>query len=162
MDGGPKGASVQTSAPPELTPSQKNQWNAFVDYMDKSGYKGSQLLDDKDKNLGQFMFDKFKQTTPGITLTYMDVPRVQQDLQNYRNNLVTQYKAGKIAPDESIKSEDDIMAGLSPVDGWLGSKTSSHKFPVAMATSNVNGNVTTKNYGTNVSQFDADRKLNKK
>lgn len=46
------------------------------------------------------------------------------------------------------------MGGISKVDGWLGSKTSSYKFPTAAAT-NTNQSVT--NYGTNTQAFDKDR-----
>ena len=50
-----------------------------------------------------------------------------------------------------MKSPDEIMAGLSPVDGWLGSQTSSHKYPVAMLTNNG----VTQNFGTNTAAYDA-------
>lgn len=153
MEGGlpPKGATVQTQTPPPLTPAQRQQWNSFIDYLDKSGYKGSPVLDDRDKKLGQFLFDKYRHETPGVTITYQDVPRVQQDLQDSRNEAVNLYKTGKAKFD--VKDESEIMSGLSPVDGWLGSKTSSHKFPVAVATVNNQGNVATTNYGTDMERY---------
>lgn len=147
----PKGATVQTQAPPPLTPVQRQQWNSFIDYLDKSGYKGNPILDDRDKKLGQFLFDKYRHETPGVTITYQDVPRVQQDLQNSRNEAVNLYKTGKAKFD--VKDESEIMANLSPVDGWLGSKTSSHKFPVAVATTNNQGNISTTNYGTDMERY---------
>lgn len=141
-----------------LTPVQKQQWNLFQDYMQKNGLAGNPALDDRNKGLGQYYFQQFAAHTPGFSLTYQDVPRVQQELQDYRANLVNQYKAGKIAPSDDIKSEADIMGNLSPVDSWLGSKTSSSRFPVATAT-NSQGQTT--NYGTDVSAFDQARGLNK-
>lgn len=146
--------SQQQQPPPGLTPVQRNQWNQFIDYLDKQGVKGSPLLDQRDKNLGQYYFQKFAATNPGITINYNDVPRVQQELQDYRNNLINQWKAGKIQGDD-IKTADDIMPGLSATDGWLGSKTSSYKYPVASVVRTENGKTTKTDYGTNTEAFDA-------
>lgn len=133
--------------PPGLTPLQRMQWNSFIDFLEKEGVKGSPLLDQRDKNLGKFYFQKFVTSNPGITLRYEDVPRIQQELQDYRANLVNQWKNGKVSVD-SVKTEDDIMPGLSQVDGWLGSKTSSYKYPVSTDLLTKNGNATATNYGT--------------
>jgi len=139
--------------PPGLTPLQRAHWNMFVDYLDKQGVKGSPLLDQRDKNLGQYYFQKFASTNPGLSITYNDVPKIQQELQDYRANLINQWKAGKIQGD-GIKTEDDIMPNLSGVDGWLGSKTSSYKYPTASATVTQNGKTTKVDYGTNTEAFD--------
>lgn len=146
--------SQQQIPPPGLTPQQRMQWNMFVDYLDKQGVKGSPILDQKDKNLGQYYFDKFASTNPGLSITYKDVPRVQQELQDYRNNLIGQWKSGKIQGND-IKTENDIMPNLSPADGWLGSKTSSYKYPTASATVVVNGVPAKVDYGTDTEKFDA-------
>lgn len=145
----------QQQPTPKLTPRQKLEWNNFLDFMDKSGYKGSPVLDERDKNLGKFLFDKYKSMTKGVTLDYRDVPRVQQELQDYRTDLVNKYKKGLVQADSSVKTDADIMPNLSQVDGWLGSKTSSHKFPVAIGTQNVNGAVKTTNYGTDLDKYNA-------
>lgn len=142
---------------PPLTVKQKTDWNNFIDFVDKEGFKGNALLDAKDKNIGLYLMQKYKSQNPQTTVTYIDVPRVQQELQDYRNNLVGQYKKGLIS-NSGIKSEDEIMPGLSQVDGWLGSKTSQHKFPVAQATTVVNGKSTTKDFGTDIAAFDARKK----
>jgi len=141
---------------PPLTDQQKIQWNRFIDFMDKEGYKGSDQLDNRDTNMGKFLFQKFKSKNPDVTITYDDVPRVQADLQNYRQHLINQYKSGKMVDKHNdIKDPDkEIMPGLSQVDGWLGSKTSSYKFPTASAT-NLDQTVT--NYGVNTAAFDKDR-----
>jgi hypothetical protein len=144
----------QQQPPPGLTPQQRAQWNMFIDYLDKQGVKGSPLLDQRDKNLGQYYFQKFASTNPGLQITYNDVPRVQQELQDYRNNLVGQWKAGKVQGVD-IKTEDDIMPGLSNVDGWLGSKTSSYRYPTASSTVTANGKTSKVDYGTNTEAFDA-------
>lgn len=137
--------------PPGLTPQQRMAWNMFIDYLDKQGLKGSPLLDQKDKNLGQYQFQKFASLNPGLPITYNDVPKVQQELQDYRSNLVNQWKAGKAAV-EGVKTEDDIMPNLSVPDGWLGSKTSSYKYPGYVESVTKAGNTNTTDHG--VSKFD--------
>lgn len=140
---------------PPLSPAQKNDWNRFIDFVDKEGFKGNPTLDDKNKQLGNYLMQKFQSLNPKTTITYNDVPRVQQELQNYRTDVVNQWKANKsIVPD--AKSEDEIMPGLSGVDGWFGSKTSSHKFPTATYSRTENGQTTTTNYGTDTQRYDAD------
>lgn len=144
---------VKAPTPPPLNNQQKSDWNGFLDFVDKSGYRGSPLLDQKDKNMGMFLFQKYQSLNPHTTITYNDVPRVQSELQNYRNDLVNKYKSGKVQID-GIKSEDEIMPDLSVADGWLGSKTSSHKFPVATLTQTNNDGTTVTNFGTNLQAYD--------
>ena len=134
-----------------LTPVQKQHWNAFVDYMGNQNLKGNAILDQRDKSIGQQAFLRFKAANPGVSLKYEDVPVVQKELQDYRSDLVNKYKSGQAKVD-GVKNEDEIMPGLSDVDGWIGSKTSSHKFPVASFTS-AKGEKT--DYGTNTKLYDA-------
>lgn len=144
---------------PPLTNKQKQDWNMFIDFMDKQGYKGKPELDDRNTDFGRYMFQKFAAHTPGVTITYADVPRVQKEIQDYRNNLIQQYKAGKLEAGYEIKDpETDIMPGVSKIDGWLGSKTSSYKFPTAVAVGSDGKPV---NYGVDVAAYDKDRGLNK-
>lgn len=147
---------MATPAPqPPLSDKQKMEWNRLIDFMDKEGYKGSEHLDNRDTNLGKFLFQKFQAQNPDVTIRYEDVPRVQTELQNYRQHLIQQFKDKKMQASTEIKDpEKEIMPGLSKVDGWLGSKTSSYKFPTAVAT-NAQGQQT--NYGVNTEQFDKDR-----
>lgn len=133
-----------------LTSVQKEHWNKFVDFLEKSGYKGNAELDNRDKTLGQDLLAKFNKQYPESQLSYQDVPLVQTELQNYRQQLVNKWKAGQASGD-GIKDESEIMPGLSPVDGWLGSKTSSHRFPVATLTQ-TDG--TKKDFGVNTDQYD--------
>lgn len=139
---------------PPLTPQQKAQWNSFLDYLEKIGYKGSPLLDNKNTALGAKLLDQYRGINPDFNLTYDNVKDVQQELQDYRNTLVNQFKQGKAVVD-GVKSADEIMAGLSPVDGWLGSKTSSWRFPVATLTSTTPNGTTKKDFGTDLAAYDA-------
>jgi hypothetical protein len=142
---------MQGAQTPPLTPEQRVQWNLFVDYLDKQGVKGSKDLDARDKGLGAQMMAQYQKVNPNFNLTYDRISDVQQDLQDYRKQVVNDYKAGKVQLDPSVKSVDDVLPNISPVDGWLGSKTSSYKYPTAQAT--IQGKKT--DYGVNTSQYDA-------
>lgn len=132
-----------------LTPVQKEHWNKFVDFMQKSGYKGSAELDNRDKQLGQDLLAKFNKQYPESQISYQDVSTVQGDLQNYRQQLIKKWKANPSTTDAA--SEDEIMPGISKIDGWLGSKTSSYKFPTA---SMAHTDGTKQNFGVNTDQYD--------
>lgn len=139
---------------PPLTPEQRQQWNDFIDYMDKSGYKGSPQLDNRNTSLGNSLIEQYRKTNPNFTLTYDNIRDVQQDLQDYRTTMVDKYKKGKVVVD-GVKSEDDIMPGLSDVDGWLGSKTSSWKYPQATFTQKVPEGTLVKRFGTDIAAYEA-------
>lgn len=137
--------------PPPLTLDEKNQWNGFVDYLKKRGVGGSAALDNRDTNMGQQLMEEYRKQNPHFTLGYDRVGDVQQDLQNYRQSLVQKYKANPaIIP--GIKDESEIMGGLSPVDNWLGSKTSMQRYPGATLTQS-DGSV--QNFGLNQAAYDA-------
>jgi len=134
---------------PPLTPIQRQDWNSFIDFTEKEGYKGNPILDDKDKKLGMYLMQKYKSLNPKSTITYADVPRVQSELQQVKTNAIQEYRKN---PSEfnGVKSEDEILPSISKVDGWLGSKTSSNKFPVATLIKNTPGKSDTTYYGTNI------------
>lgn len=140
------------AVPNPLTNDQKVHWNNFVDYLQKTGYKGSKALDNRNMAMGENLLAKFNQMNPGSQIRYEDVPMVQSELQKYRQDLVNRWKSGKAEGTPDIKTEDDIMGGLSPVDGWLGSKTSSYKFPTAVVTQSDGNKV---NYGVDTKLYDA-------
>lgn len=146
------GAAIPQKPQP-LTPEQRDAWNGFIDYLQKTGYKGSTALDNRNMALGQNLLNRYNaMLPPEKRISYEDVARVQQELQDYRANLISKYKAGKVAADSSIKNVDtDVMPNLSPVDGWLGSKTSSYKFPTAVLT---HSDGTKTNFGTNTEAYD--------
>lgn len=145
---------VRAAAMQKLRPisnTDKSGWNDFINFLDKKGMKGNPALDNRNTNLSQQLFNEYKSQNPNFSLTYDQIPQVQADLQNYRSDLVNKWKANpSIIPD--AKSEDDIMPNLSDTDGWLGSKTSMHKYPVAMIT-NTNGAV--QNFGTDLDKYNA-------
>lgn len=119
-----------------ITPEKKVAWNNFIDFLGKKGYKGRAELDDRNMKLGQGLMSQFNKENPKIPLTYADVSAIQSELQNYRTDLVKKWKSGAVEGTPDIKTENDIMPGISKIDGWLGSKTSSYKFPTAVVTDN--------------------------
>ncbi len=135
---------------PKLTPLQRQQWNRFIDYVAAQKVNPA-TLDQRNKQVGLGLLQKYNMTNPKDALPLDIVPKVQQDLQDYRTNLISQWKTGKIAPIEGVKTEADIMSGISPVDSWPGSKTLSSRFPVAKSD--------TKDYGTDVESFDKSQGL---
>lgn len=159
MDGYP--TPPEGEAPKPLTPETKAKWNKFLDFVELQKMKGSPLLDQRNKQVGMGLLQKFNFANPDSALPTDIIPKVQQELQDYRSKVVDQYKKGKIAVTPDIKSEADIMGGISAVDGWPGTKTLSSKFPIAVATKDVMGDKTTKNYGTDIDKFDKDRGLKK-
>lgn len=137
-------------SPAALPIEKKQNWNNFIDYLDKAGYKGSTALDNRDTNLGKTLLAKYNTIYPKQAVSYDDVPSVQNELQNYRQSLINKWKAGKASSD-GVKNEDDIMPGLSKVDGWLGSKTSSYRFPSATL---MHSDGTKQQFGVNTDLYD--------
>lgn len=149
-----------TPAPPEgLTNDEKVKWNKFLDFVKANNMQNNPILDQRNKQVGMSLLQKFNYADPKNALPTDIVPRAQQELQNYRNTLINQYRAGKIQPSEPIKSEDEIMPNISPVDSWPGTKTLSHYFPVATEKIVTPTGSATKNYGVDVATFDKNRGL---
>lgn len=100
------------------------------------------MLDQKNKQVGMSLLQKYNMAYPQQAVDTNIVPRVQQGIQDYRNAVLGQWKAGKVvingADNKPIPDESHFMPNTSPVDGWPGSKTLSYKFPNAEKT-NPNG-----------------------
>jgi hypothetical protein len=109
--------------PKELTPAQRMAWNAYVDFLEKKGYKGSPDLDKKETGLAKSLFEQFKQTNPTSPLNYDDIKSVQMEMQRLKDT------AQGFAARHGDKNAKNVMVGVSPIDGWPGSKTTSFKFP---------------------------------
>lgn len=140
-----------------LTPQDKAKWNKFVGFVEANHMKGNPILDQRNKQVGMSLLQKFNLANPKDALPTDIIPKVQQSLQDYRTNLVNQWKAGKVAPIDGVKTEDDIMSGISKVDGWPGTKTLASRFPTAVVTINTPEGKQTKDYGTDTQSYDKDR-----
>ncbi len=146
----------QPVPPKPLNNDEKTRWNQFIDYVEAQGMKNNPVLDQRNKQIGMGLIQKFNYTNPKAALPMDIVPRVQQDLQNYRQNLIQQWKAGKTAPIEGVKTEEDIMPQISPVDSWPGTRTLSHRFPIATKTTVApTGDKTVQDFGTNMDAYNA-------
>lgn len=121
------GTSSATSSNPatnrRLTPQEMQQWNMFLNYVKEQGYEGSPDLNQRNKNLGSTLFSQFKKVNPNITIGYDIVPSVQQEMQLLKENVQG------FAKRRNDPNADNLMTGISPVDGWFGSKTSQFRFP---------------------------------
>ena len=109
--------------PKDLTPQQRKEWNAYVDWIDKKGYKGSPLLDKKDTGLASSLFNQFKKENPNTTISLDHVKAVQSEMETLANS-ARNFEARRGNP-----NAQNIMQGVSKVDGWPGSRTTSFKFP---------------------------------
>ncbi len=109
--------------PKQLTPQQRQEWNNYVDWIEKKGYKGSPLLDKKDTGLANNLFNQFKKENPTVSLSLDNIKSVQSEMESLAN-AVRNFEARRNNP-----NAPNIMAGTSKVDGWPGSKTTSFKFP---------------------------------
>lgn len=129
-------------APKKLTSTQMQHWNGFVDFLDSKGYKGSKDFDNKDQKLGQLAMDSYKKQNPDFSLTLANIPAVQKGILETREHAISQLKTGKATLEKGLdagKDYQNFMPNLSKPDGWLGSKTSSHKFPESFLNEYENG-----------------------
>jgi len=129
-----------------VQPQTMKEWNSFLDFAKQKGVAGSPELDVRNKNLGQQTLNEYLQQNPNSTLTYDSIPKIQQELQTYRQQVLNDVKSNKRSFGEGV-TESNFMSGLSKVDGWLGSKTSTYKFPEAYMNTTTQQGTQTKDLG---------------
>lgn len=138
-----------------LSSKDREFWNGFVDYVESKGLKGSVDLDKRDLGLSKRLFDEYAK---GAKNYEEFVPSVQQSISDYRNSAIQKARRGEITlpgidytnkarpvdvGDEALKSM--FMSGLSDVDGWAGSKTTSWRFPRETVLDKSTGSLLKKN-----------------
>jgi len=138
---------------PKLTPQQKDNWNKLIDFVALQKMANHPSLDQRNKQVGMSLIQKFNFANPKNAIEPSMIPDVQQELQDYRSGLVNDYKAGK-AHIGDIKSDAEIMPGLSIVDSWPGTKTLSSKFPTASFTTIKDGKAVKQSFGTDIAAYD--------
>lgn len=125
-----------------ITSNDRQFWNGFVDYVAQKGYAGSPRLDERNTKLSRMLFDEYNKLNNGSYAYDTFIPSIQREIANYRNNAINEIKKnnlrvtnddgslykGKI---EDYDFDNNYMKGLSNVDGWAGSLTTSWKFPKA-------------------------------
>lgn len=109
--------------PQPLTAQKRAEWNQYVDFVEKRGYKGSTELDKRETGLANKLFDEFKKEFPNTSISLNDVPSVQYEMQELRKTVQG------FAKRKGDQNADKLMEGISKVDGWPGSKTTQFKFP---------------------------------
>jgi hypothetical protein len=106
-----------------LTARQRSEWNHYVDWLEAKGMKGSTKLDKRETGLASGLFNQFKKENPDVTLTLDNISLVQTEMQKL------QQSARGFAERRGDKNAEGIMEGISQIDNWPGSKTTSFKFP---------------------------------
>lgn len=135
------------------TPQQRTAWNKFLQYLYKQGVSGSKDLDVRDRSLGMKHLEEFNKTNPDFIVDQTFIPTAQ-----YEQTLMR--KQGKFPglTDEQSKMIYGYMGDtfrnkeVSPVDGWLGSKTSQLAYNPILKSGDSYGNKKY-NYDTNYEDF---------
>ncbi len=112
---------------------------------------GHPSLDQRNMQVGMGLLGQFNKAYPNQALPPEIIPQVQQDLQDYRTEMLGRIKAGKA---QFEGKPEDFMGGISPVDGWPGTKTLSTKFPAWIDTQTTPSGTTTINNGPNYGAYD--------
>jgi hypothetical protein len=131
------GDSEKKVAPPPnykpLSVQQRNDWNNFLNYLDKKGVAGSTELDKRDKSLGLSYLEQYRKENPNTTITPDIIPLVQYEQYQLRKG----DKFGDFTPQELQEFREEGKKTqpafwnrpVSDVDNWLGSVTSKSYFP---------------------------------
>lgn len=131
--------------PSGLSPEQKKEWNAFVDFIKSKGLQGSPELDKRDKKLAESLMTEFAKSNPKSGLTLSLVGTIQSEL--IKANEI----ARKITGQGMASSSANLPEQLSKVDDWAGSITTRTYFPTA-TTSDHAGKVI-KDYGFDLESY---------
>lgn len=115
-----------TASAQVITRNERLIWNGFVDYLAAKNYKGSPELDKPPREKSIQLWKDYCKTN-NLTLDYHQfVSHVQRNIIAYRSYAWSKIKSGKAI---YTGTEADFMPGLSTVDGWAGSRTTTYKFP---------------------------------
>ena len=153
-------APIPAVVPPKnyapLSVQQRQDWNAFLDYLGKKGIGGSKDLDARDKSLGLSYLKQYQKENPNTTITPDVIPQVQYDQYLIRkgdsfNGLSPEQMAylrkGLTRPDGTSPY---LSRPVSDVDGWLGSLTSKQYYPTARRGTNLDGSF---DFGVNIEDY---------
>lgn len=114
-----------------LTQQQRQDWNGFVQYLNRDvKIGGSQELDNRSNALGLNYLNEYAKAHPGFSITPNMVPYVQYEFQSLNSN--------KTLPDINLSGrvkqvvEQQFPQGrvVSDADGWIGSLTSRQGYPI--------------------------------
>ncbi len=118
--------TVNTALGQSANKEQRAFWNGFVEYLETKGLKGSPKLDKPGHGNSVELFNEYCKLK-GVKLSYTAfVTQVQTTIAAYRAAAWAQVESGKARFDGK---ESEFMPGLSVIDGWAGSRTTTYKFP---------------------------------
>jgi hypothetical protein len=145
---------IKPMPPPNYTPlsvQQRNDWNAFLDYLANEKIGGSAELDKRDMSLGLTYLNKYKKINPKTTITPDLIPNVQYDQYLLRKG----DSFNGLTPEQMKYMRNGLNPAylareVSPVDSWLGSITSKLYYPQARRGDN-HGN--SYNFGTDIESY---------
>lgn len=119
-------ATVSSAKAQVITRNERLIWNGFIDYLASKNYKGSPELDKPPREKSVQLWKDYCKVN-NLTLDYHQfVSHVQRNIIAYKNYAWSKIKSGKAI---YTGTEADFMPGLSIVDGWAGSRTTTYKFP---------------------------------
>jgi hypothetical protein len=114
----------------ETTTKERYAWNQFLKFVNSKGLTGSAELDKKDKSIGNALLDEFNSANPQLFISKESIPTFQYENAALRKkgqfpelDSTSSLMVYKQLPDKYKKQE------VSPIDGWIGSKTSSLAYP---------------------------------
>ena len=116
---------------PKVDNKLREDWNMFLDYLDKKGIRGNPTLDAG--GLGYKLYDQYVKETPNTTLSRATLPIIRGEMTKYRQWVLDEAKAGRARLPEGLKEEDfmkHILANESTADPlYPGSQLTATKFP---------------------------------
>lgn len=152
--GGGGGDKPAPQAPKDykgISPQMRQDWNGFLDYLDKKGVGGSAALDKRDQSLGLTYLNQYRKENPTTSITPDIIPQIQYDQYLLRK--------GDAYPGLNSEQLKYVRNGLNPAymaravsdtDGWLGSLTSKQYYPTAKRGTNTGDSY---DFGTNMEDY---------
>lgn len=128
-------ANLETYSNPKVDTKIMQGFNDYTDWLAKKGYAGKPEMNHVDYS--NKAFQEYKKENPNTPLTERHFVPIQQEIHNYRDNLIQQYKDKKVQLDFKPKDDfSDLMswAGTplgSKNDGIIGQYSSQFRFPAA-------------------------------
>lgn len=111
------------------TPEMREQWNGFLDHLDKQGMAGNPSLDDP--RVANAQMEMYRQINPDFSITADHIPTIQNEQQVLRNGGTF----GSLAPEHLQAIQGGFNPGFAnrPVNqtGQLDAATSQLYYPVS-------------------------------
>jgi len=129
----------------KISVQEKKDWNEYIDYLSKKGLKGSPELNKGagEENVGRKVLKQFLKENPTSSLRIEKVPKIQNYFEDLQKSGKERLESGKSKMAEG-QTKESFMKGISKVDIYPGSKTTTYKFPTASLETSENGKIISK------------------